>query len=37
MSGERMDMLIPYTEEGKAAMAEMAELWFAGQLCRRSW
>ena len=24
--GERMDMLIPYTEEGKAAMAEMAEL-----------
>jgi transcriptional regulator with GAF, ATPase, and Fis domain len=27
-----MDMLIPYTEEGKAAMAEMAEIWHAGDL-----
>ena len=25
--GERMDFLVPYTEEAKVAMAEMAELW----------
>jgi transcriptional regulator with GAF, ATPase, and Fis domain len=30
--GERLNLLIPYTEEGKAAMAEMADLWYAGNL-----
>jgi transcriptional regulator with GAF, ATPase, and Fis domain len=30
--GERMDVLVPFSDEAKAAMAEFAEVWSAGEL-----
>ena len=32
--GEKMDMLVPFTQDAKQAMAELAELFLAGRLPR---